>query len=167
MEYFDIYKKRLNRYGEDYQTRIQTERERLFSLYLKKTTYLVGIWAQLNAKNYRFNKSEAETIKQVNELLKLDILDKLNLYKYGLYISSMAAEIKEIDIDKVNLEYNSLKIKDRNDIKITPVEICDVINEKPSAILNDILSDLEEKIIYEKLENDKDKIIEYLKKVYL
>ena len=41
MEYFDIYKKRLNRYGEDYQTRIQTERERLFSLYLKKTTYLV------------------------------------------------------------------------------------------------------------------------------
>ena len=79
----------------------------------------------------------------------------------------MAAEIKEIDIDKVNLEYNSLKIKDRNDIKITPVEICDVINEEPSAILNDILCDLEEKIIYEKLENDKDKIIEYLKKVYL
>lgn len=134
---------------------------------LKKTTYLVGIWAQLNAKNYRFNKSEAETIKQVNNLLKLDILDKLNLYKYGLYISSIAAEIKGIDIDKINLEYNNLKIKDRNDIKITPVEICDVINEEPSAILNDILCDLEEKIIYEKLENDKNKIIEYLKKVYL
>ena len=41
MEYLDIYKKRLNRYGTDYQSRIQTERERLFELYLKKTVYLV------------------------------------------------------------------------------------------------------------------------------
>ena len=41
MEYFDIYKKRLNRYGNDYQERIQTEREKLFLLYLKKTIYWV------------------------------------------------------------------------------------------------------------------------------
>ena len=41
MEYLDIYKKRLNKYGTNYQERIQTERERLFLLYLKKTVYLV------------------------------------------------------------------------------------------------------------------------------
>ena len=134
---------------------------------LKKTTYLVGIWAQLDSKNYRFNKSETETIKKVKELLKSDVLDKLNLYKYGLYISSIAAEIKGIDIDKVNKNYNDLNIKSRNEIKIDPVEICDVIKEEPSAILNDIICDLENKIIYEELENDKDKIVEYLNKVYL
>ena len=34
MSYFDIYKMRLNRFGNDYQSRIQGEREYLFDLYL-------------------------------------------------------------------------------------------------------------------------------------
>ena len=34
MSYFDIYKKRVNRFGTDYQSRIQGEREHLFDLYL-------------------------------------------------------------------------------------------------------------------------------------
>lgn len=42
MGYFeDIYKKRVNRYGLDYQFRIQREREELFDLYLLKTIYRV------------------------------------------------------------------------------------------------------------------------------
>lgn len=41
MEYYEIYKLRLNRYGTDYQSRIQTERERLFDLYLMKSVYRV------------------------------------------------------------------------------------------------------------------------------
>ena len=42
MGYFeDIYKKRVNRYGLDYQSRIQREREELFDLYLLKTIYRV------------------------------------------------------------------------------------------------------------------------------
>lgn len=41
MSYFDIYKKRVNRYGNDYQQRIQRERERMFDLYLLKTIYRV------------------------------------------------------------------------------------------------------------------------------
>lgn len=43
MGYFeDIYKKRVNRYGLDYQSRIQREREELFDLYLLKTIYRVN-----------------------------------------------------------------------------------------------------------------------------
>lgn len=42
MGYFEnIYKKRVNRYGLDYQSRIQREREELFDLYLLKTIYRV------------------------------------------------------------------------------------------------------------------------------
>lgn len=41
MGYYDIYRLRLNRYGLDYQSRIQTEREKLFKLYLLKTVYRV------------------------------------------------------------------------------------------------------------------------------
>lgn len=41
MDYYDVYRLRLNRYGLDYQSRIQTEREKLFKLYLLKTVYRV------------------------------------------------------------------------------------------------------------------------------
>lgn len=42
MDYFnDIYKKRLNRYGTDYQSRVQGQREREFSNYLLKSLYRV------------------------------------------------------------------------------------------------------------------------------
>ena len=42
MSYYDeIYLKRLNRYGLDYQSRIQGQRERNFENYLLKTLYLV------------------------------------------------------------------------------------------------------------------------------
>ena len=41
MSYFDIYEKRLNRYGLDYQSRIQGKREQNFDLYLQKSIYRV------------------------------------------------------------------------------------------------------------------------------
>lgn len=41
MSYIDIYKKRLNRFGNDYQSRIQGAREHMFDLYLLKSVYRV------------------------------------------------------------------------------------------------------------------------------
>lgn len=41
MGYYDIYEKRLNRYGYDYQSRMQAERERNFQNYLLKSVYRV------------------------------------------------------------------------------------------------------------------------------
>ena len=39
--YNDVYLKRLNRYGLDYQSRVQGQREREFENYLLKTIYRV------------------------------------------------------------------------------------------------------------------------------
>ena len=39
--YYDVYRRRLNRYGLDYQSRIQSQREREFDKYLYKTIYRV------------------------------------------------------------------------------------------------------------------------------
>lgn len=44
MEYFDIYKRRINRYGLNFQERIQKQREEDFSSYLFKTIYRVEFW---------------------------------------------------------------------------------------------------------------------------
>ena len=41
MSYYDVYNQRLNRFGNDYQSRIQGEREHNFELYLLKTVYRV------------------------------------------------------------------------------------------------------------------------------
>lgn len=134
---------------------------------VKKTTYLVGIWAQINSSKYPFNKTEKDTIRKVNELIKKDILDEYNLYKYGLYISSIAAEIKGIDINLINEKYNSLVIKNRSDIAIAPYEICEVLKEEPGSILNVILNDLENNLLTKKIINDKNVIVKYLQETYL
>jgi hypothetical protein len=39
--YESVYQKRLNRYGLDYQSRVQSQRERDFENYLYKTIYRV------------------------------------------------------------------------------------------------------------------------------
>lgn len=44
MDYIEVYRKRLNRYGLDYQSRIQGQRERDFDSYLLKSIYRVDFW---------------------------------------------------------------------------------------------------------------------------
>lgn len=41
MSYYEIYRKRLNRYGSDFQSRIQNQRERDFENYLLKSVYRI------------------------------------------------------------------------------------------------------------------------------
>jgi hypothetical protein len=63
MSYKDIYRLRLNRYGLDYQSRIQTEREKLFDLYLYKSIYRVnfeydGEWHPGSFERYKQDETE-------------------------------------------------------------------------------------------------------------
>lgn len=44
MDYIEVYRKRLNRYGLDYQSRIQGQRNRNFDDYLLKSIYRVDFW---------------------------------------------------------------------------------------------------------------------------
>ena len=59
---------------------------------------LVGMWAQLNipTNTYTFSNSEKELINDIKKVIKLDNLDHYNLYKYGLYVNSVAGVIKGI-----------------------------------------------------------------------
>lgn len=75
MSYFeDIYKKRVNRYGLDYQSRIQREREELFNLYLLKSVYRV---------DFLFNKElvagSLEKYKQDDTKTLQYLLTKVNI----------------------------------------------------------------------------------------
>ena len=127
------------------------------------TTYPIGIWAQLNCGDkYDFNKTEKDTIYKINELMDKDILDKNNLYKYGLYISTIVGEIKGIDVKTINEVYNSLYIHNKTEINIEPEEICEILNKRPGKYLKEILNDIEYKLVNKELENDNNVLRTYI-----
>ena len=59
MDYIEVYKRRLNRYGLDYQSRVQGQRERNFDDYLLKSIYRVDFWY-----NDKFTPATLERNKQ-------------------------------------------------------------------------------------------------------
>mgnify|MGYP003311290318 CR=1 FL=1 len=59
MDYIEIYRRRLNRYGYDYQSRIQGQRDRNFDDYLLKSIYRVDFWY-----NDTFTPATLERYKQ-------------------------------------------------------------------------------------------------------
>lgn len=128
---------------------------------------VIGIWAQLEVDDkYPFSKLEKEQMRTIRKLLKEDNLDPYILYKYELYPNSVCAEIKKIDKRKVTRLYNSLSIFSRRDINITEMEIANILDKKPGKYLRNIVLDLEKKIIYNELNNNKEDIISYIIKEY-
>ena len=128
---------------------------------------LIGIWAQLNVDDlYPFSKTEKEQMTKIRELLNLDISDKYNIYKYGLYTSTVVYQIKNIDSQKLSDIYKQLPINCIKDINITAEEIFNILNKEPGSYIKEIFKDIEKEIIYNNLSNDKEKIIEYIKNNY-
>lgn len=134
---------------------------------IKITSDILGIWAELNnIDNYPFSKLEIDTINDVREILKNKKIDKYEIYRYGLYNSTIAGEILGISKKSIIKIDKSLVIHSRSAINITVDEICKILNKKPDKWLKDILIDIEYKIIYSKLKNDNLKIREYIIKNY-
>ena len=137
---------------------------------LKDITYfedLIGIWAQLEVDDiYPFTKNEKELMRQIRIVLKLDNLNPLVLYRYGLYVNSVAAGIKGIDKKLVTREYNELPMKSKNEMKISGLDIMKLLHIKPSSLLKEILNDVEEKIILAQLPNEKEQLRKYILQKY-
>lgn len=129
---------------------------------------LMGVWAQLRDDNskYRFTNNETNLIVGIQSVLKLDNYDNQVLYKYGLYVNSVAAGIKGLDKKKVTVIYNKLPIKTRKDIVINGKDIATFLNKKPGKYLKVIMADLEEKIVIGSLKNEKDELFSYISDVY-
>ena len=131
------------------------------------TSSIIGIWAQLNVENiYTFSNNEKEHIKQIKELVDDNMLDNYNLYKYGLYISSIVSEIKGIDKKIVSQRYNELPIKNRKEIDISANEICEALNKKPGPFLKEVINKLEYEIVNESIKNEKEILKNYIKLIY-
>ena len=131
------------------------------------TISLIGIWSILDVTNkYPFNKNELDLINAIKKAVDCNNLDPLCLYKYGLYVNSVAGEIKNEDIKKISEAYSELIIKSRDDINITSDLIMKLLNKKPGKYLKDIYEDIEAEILYKRLNNSKEDICKYILEKY-
>ena len=145
----------------------ELELPKLVELNNTNSTSLIGIWSLLNVTDkYPFNKNELELIKNINNVYKLNNFDPYTLYKYGLYVNSVAGEMKGLDIKKITESYAKLPIHSSSDIDIDSNTIMDILHKKPGKYLKDIYDDLENKILYRKLKNKNKIIKEYILENY-
>lgn len=128
---------------------------------------LLGIWCQLEVDSiYPFTKYEKSQMKLLRELLKYDKIDNYSLYKYGLYLCTVYADIKGLSKRKLNAKYNSLPITSRKDIEINSKEISKLLNREPGAYIKEIMEDLEKNILANKLNNNYEEIRKYITTKY-
>lgn len=145
----------------------ELELPKLKELNETNTTSLIGIWSLLNVTDkYPFNRNELDLIKNINRVMELNNMDPYTLFKYGLYVNSVAGEIKGMDIKKITESYADLVIKSSSDIDIDSNTIMDILHKKPGKYLKDIYDDLENKILYRKLKNDNKAICNYILENY-
>lgn len=137
---------------------------------LSKVSYtnsLIGVWSILNVTDkYPFTNNEKELILSINKALELNNNDPMALYKYGLYVNSVAGEIKGLDIKNITESYNNLVIQSRKDLDITSEDIMITLGTEPGEYLKDIYSDVEREVLYRRLSNKKDKLLGYIKEKY-
>lgn len=135
---------------------------------IKCTSDILGIWAQLNVTNkYQFNKIEKNMIADISKMVENKTISKYDIYKYGLYVSSIAAEILGINKQVIVKLERNLPIHSKKEIDITTDEIIKIINKEPGAWLNKLYEDIETKIINLKLKNENNDIIDYIIKNYI
>ena len=128
---------------------------------------LIGIWSVLDVTDkYPFSKNESELISNIKEICNYDILDPFTLYRFGLYVASVAGEIKKIDNKVITEAYNRLPIKSRKEINITADLIMKELNKEPGEYLKTIFDMIESEILYNRLENDEEKIISFIRDKY-
>lgn len=124
---------------------------------------VIGIWAQLEVDDkYPFTKLEKSQMKNIRNLLKEKEIDKYNIYKYELYTSGVCAEIKGLNKSEITQIYNELPIYNKKEISIRDIEIANLLEKEPGPYLKDIVEDIEKNIIYGNVENEKEKLMEYL-----
>ena len=129
---------------------------------VKDYSDLIGIWSMINSRVYPFTKNEKELIKNINFVYELDNLNPLVLYKYGLYVNTIAGINKGLSKPEINKAYQELPIKVRSDINITAKEICEIFNKEPSSFLNDVFKQLEIEILTGNLQNVNSILKEYI-----
>ncbi len=134
---------------------------------VENTDSLIGIWSVLNVEShYPFSNNEKEMMKDIREVMRLNNYDPMTLYHYGLYVNSVAGEMKGLDKRKITESYNSLVIHRRQDLDISSEDIMNCMNKEPGEYISDIYDDVEKEVLYHRLSNKKEILLNYICEKY-
>ena len=130
---------------------------------VKCTSSLIGVWTVLDVMDkYPFSANERELISAVKEALNYNNLDPYTLYRFGLYANSVAGEINGYDIKDITESYNNLVVQSKKDLAINSQDIMDTLGKGPGSYIKEVYGDVERQILYRRLENEKNRIIDYI-----
>jgi len=123
-----------------------------------------GIYAQIEFNDsYPFNKETKKIVSDIKNIINLKTVNNYTLYKYGLYINSIAGKILGIEYNRINAMYNKLSIKNKKDIKISYKSIVKLNNNCYNNI-NDLIKNIEKNILDGKLKNKTKDIVKFIRK---
>lgn len=127
------------------------------------TDNALGMWAQIDyAKEYQFKNSDLEKIEAIRKVLNYGIIDNIVLYECGLYVCMIAGEILGTTKAAISDIYKNLPIYSVKDLKINGSDIINILGIEPSEVIKDIIFDLEINILNGTLDNNKEKLTEYI-----
>lgn len=131
---------------------------------VKYSSNIIGYWCQFDIYgNYIFTKDELNKMNIYKSIIKSGI-NNYSLFKYDISDNLLVGSILGISIKKINKMYSKLPIKERKDLALSSEEIIKELNIKPSKKINDIIVDIEKKVLFNKLKNNKESIIKYLER---
>ena len=132
--------------------------------YLVYVKDLMGMYAQLDiSEKYPFTKEERRNIELLKIIINNKKISKYTIYKYGLYLTNVAASILGIKHQKIIKMYEEMPIKKDSYLKISTKEIMTILNiEEIKDYKNKLIKD----ILDNKVTNEKEKIEEYLRYNY-
>lgn len=133
---------------------------------LIKVNDLVGMWAQIDLGiELPFTKEEKNNIIKLKEIIRIGKIDEFTIYKYGLYLCSVASEILRLNRIEINRKYKALPIHSVKDICVSSDDIAKYLKIDKDKNLGKIINDLEFKILAKEVKNTKKEIYKYLQNI--
>lgn len=122
---------------------------------------IVGMYAQIDIQyNLPFTKVEKENIEKLKEIIRNNKIEPMTIYKHGLYLCQIAAEILNIDKKAIAKMDKELIIHDKKEINITIEDLLKLDIKKEE--ISKTMKILEKEIINNNLKNKRGDIIKFI-----
>ena len=130
-------------------------------------TDVIGVWATLDICDiYPFSNNEKDLIKKIRKVYEEGNITPHTLYYYDLYVNSIAGDMLSIDKKDIVSMYQKLPIQSRKNLCINGKDIMKILKIEPSKEIEDILKDIEDKILLGQLDNNRKAVSKYIVKNY-
>lgn len=120
------------------------------------------MWAQIETNKIPFTKVEKNYIIKLKELMVGGVINQYTLFKYGLYLNSVASEYLGIDKKYINKLYKKMPIKNEKDLNISSNDIMENLKIKPGIVIKNIKNHLIKKVLQQEIKNDRKVLIKYI-----